>query len=381
MGRLSALVLAALPRSATLLSILPRYFLRMLAPIFLLCLGMFTGVLLMNNFLRLFNLALLKGISPLWIAGCFARLLPYFLSLALPMAFLVATMLTLGQLCEDGEVMALRACGFSFLELTWPFLGLALGLSGLLLYLNHKAAPEGIHSFRKQYAVAAQQLSKVEIQPGSFMPLGPWKLYAQRAEHDTGRLEGVYLVRSDKKDSGLRVSARRGLLSLASGQALDLTLEDGTLQMPNVEPEKFTTGRFAHYRLRVPMSGAGDERQRALDIQEIDSAGLRDRIAAAETSAQSRNEYRVEFSLRSAAALAPFVFFWIAAPLSLRMTRHSRGMGFAASLLVLMAYYGFVTFGIGLGRRQDSLAGAAPWLANMAGLALGAALTRKSLSQ
>ena len=107
------------------LRILPRYCLRLFAPVFLLCLSVFTGVLLMNNFLRLFNMALLKGISLFWILGCFLRLLPYFLSLALPMAFLVATMVTLGQLSEQGEVMALRASGFSFLDLTWPFLAMA----------------------------------------------------------------------------------------------------------------------------------------------------------------------------------------------------------------------------------------------------------------
>ena len=362
------------------LSILPRYCLRLFLPVFLLCLAVFTGVLLMNNFIKLFNMALLKGISWLWIAGCFARLLPYFLSLAVPMAFLVATMLTLGQLCEQGEVMALRACGFSFMELTWPFLALAAVLSGVNLYLNHKAAPDGFHSFRKQYAVAAQQVSKVDLQPGSFMRLGTWKLYARQAEPDTGRLAGVYLVRQEARESGLRVSAREGLLSVAEGKSFNLELEHGTLQLPNVEPDKFTAGRFARYRLRVPVAGAA-QTQRMLDIPEINSSGLKARIDAPETTAQHRNEYTVELSLRSAAALAPFVFFWIAAPLGLRFSRHSRGMGFAASLAILMAYYGLVAVGMGLGRRHDRLAGAAPWLADAAGLALGVVLTRRALSR
>jgi len=363
------------------LRILPGYLLRIFLPIFLLCIGVFTGVLLMKDFLKLFNMALLKGISPFWIAGCFARLLPYFLCLALPMAFLVATLLTLGQLSEHGEVMALRASGFSFLELTWPFLSLALGFSGLLLYLNHKAAPEGFHSFRKQYSIAAQQVSRVDLEPGKFMRLGPWKLYARKAEPDTGRLEGVYLVRSEPKKSSLRVSARSGLFIVEEGRALNLQLFDGTLQMPNIqEPEKFTAGRFARYRLRVPVTGPV-ENQRDLDIPEIDSQGLRERLAAPETTAQHRNEYAVELSLRSATALAPFVFFWIAAPLGLRLTRHSRGMGFALSLLVLMTYYGLIAVGIGVGRRQNRLASSAPWLANAAGLALGAVLTRRALSR
>jgi len=360
------------------LRILPRYCLRLFAPVFLLCLSVFTGVLLMNNFLRLFNMALLKGISLFWIVGCFFRLLPYFLSLALPMAFLVATMVTLGQLCEQGEVMALRASGFSFLDLTWPFLALAVACSAALLLLNHKIAPEGFHSFRKQYAVAAQQVSKVELQPGSFLRLGPWKLYARKADPDSGRLEGVYLVRANTRDTGLRVSARVGRLTITPGRSLDLELEQGSLQLPNREPERFTSGRFGRYRLSVPVAGASEGRE-SLEIPEITSAQLRQRIVEPGRDSQSRNEYRVELAMRSAVALAPFVFFWIAAPLGLRFSRHSRGLGFAVSLLVLMAYYGLVAVGVGVGRRSDRFSRSAPWLADVSALALGAVMTRRAV--
>ena len=161
----------------------------------------------MDNFLRLFNMALLKGISLFWIVGCFLRLLPYFLSLALPMAFLVATMVTLGQLSEQGEITALRASGFSFFDLTWPFLAMAAACSAALLLLNHKTAPGGLPFLPQAVRVAAQQVSKVDLQPGSFMRLGPWKLYARKADPETGRLEGVYLVRANAQDAGLRVSA------------------------------------------------------------------------------------------------------------------------------------------------------------------------------
>jgi lipopolysaccharide export system permease protein len=362
------------------LRILPRYCLRLFAPVFLFCLSMFTGILLMNNFLRLFNMALLKGISLLWIVGCFLRLLPYFLSLALPMAFLVATMVTLGQLSEQGEVMALRASGFSFFDLTWPFLAMAAACSAALLLLNHKTAPEGFHSFRKQYAAAAQQVSKVELQPGAFLRLGPWKLYARKADPETGRLEGVYLVRANARDAGLRVSAPEGLLTITPGKSLDLELEQGGLQLPNKEPERFTAGRFSRYRLSVPVEGA-PEKKESLDIPEITSAQLRERIAEPGRDAQSRSEYRVELTMRSSVALAPFFFFWIAAPLGLRLGRHSRSMGFAASLLVLMAYYGLVAVGVGIGRRNDRFSGSAPWLADASALALGAVLTRRAVSR
>jgi len=358
--------------------ILPRYFLRIFLPVFALCLALLSGVLLMNHFLRIFNMAVMKGISPLWIAGCFTRLLPFVLSLAVPMAFLVALLITLGQLSEGGEITALRASGFSFAEMTWPFLAVALALSGLLLYLNHKASPEGFHSFRNRYDAAAGQLARVEIEPRSLLRLGPWRLFAQKADAPTGRLEGVYLVRQDAS-GGIRISARRGRLGLVEGKAAALELEDGELQLPNQDPERFTSGRFRRYRVEVPLSGA--RAQRVPDMQELSSLRLKALLRESGTSPQHRVEYAVELALRSSAALSPFVFFWVAAPLGLWMGRYSRGMGFALSLAILFGFYALIALGVSLGRQHASLAGSAPWLADSAGLVLGAVLTRHLLAR
>lgn len=361
------------------MAILPRYFLRLFVPVFLLCAALFSGVLFMNHFLKLFNLAVMKGISPLWIASCFARLLPFVASLAMPMAFLVALLVTLGQLSESGEVMALRASGFSFAEMTWPFLAVSVGLSGLLLYLNHKASPEGFHSFRNRYVSAARQIARVELEPRSFVKLGPWKLFAREADADTGRLAGVYLLRQDGSQ-GIRVNAARGRLLIGKGLGATLELEDGTLQLPNPDPAKFTAGSFKRYILEVPLAG-GARLERRPDMQELNSSRLRAAIQDPATTPQHRVEYAVELAVRSAGALSPFVFFWIAGPLGLQLGRYGRGTGFALALAILFGFYGLLALGIGVGRRHESLSTLAPWFSDAAGLALGAWLTRRALAR
>jgi lipopolysaccharide export LptBFGC system permease protein LptF len=359
--------------------ILSRYMLRQFAPVFGLALTVFAGVLLMNHFLRLFNMAVMKGISPLWIAGCFARLLPFICSLAVPMSFLVAMLLALGQLSETGEITALRASGFSFAEMCWPFLAVGVILSALLLYVNHKAAPEGFHSFRNQYLEAARQIARVDLEPGSFVSLGPWKLYAKEVDGKTGRLSGVYLVRAEATKQAVRVNAARGTLSLERGKGVALTLEDGDLQLPNPDPSRFTSGTFKSYRVEVPLTGAAAARD--LDIQEMNTSTLRRKIRDAATTPQHRLEYLVEIAVRSAGALTPFVFFWIAAPLGMTMGRHSRGLSFAASLGILFGFYGLLAVGIGMGRRDEHLSSVAPWAADAAALAVGVYLTRKSMAK
>lgn len=358
--------------------ILSRYFLRLYLPVFALCLGIFGCVIFMNYFIRLFHIAVLKGISLWWILACFARLSPYVMSLCVPMAFLVALLLTLGKLSESGEVMALRASGFSYREMTRPFLVLGVLLSGALFLINHKVSPEGFHSFKLQQTYAAQKIARLEVAAGTFMKVGPWRLFAETADPATGRMEGVYLIKPGV-EQGARVSAPRGQLTLQKGQGVHLEFSDGDLQLANRTPSKFTTARFKRYRIFVPLGGAarGDRRP---DMQELNSPDLWERIHDPATGAQHRTEYKVEMAVRSAGALSPFVFFWIGAPLALRLGRNSRGVGFALSMGILFAFYGLLFFGIGLGRRDENVADFAPFLADGAGLIAGAFLTRRAAS-
>jgi lipopolysaccharide export system permease protein len=358
--------------------ILPRYILRQFLPTFGAGLALFLSILLMNQFLRLFTLAVMKGLPLWWILACFARLLPSFASLAVPMAFLVAAMVTLGQLSDAGEVMALRSSGFSFFEIARPFLWTAIALSALLLAINHKAGPQGFRSFRQRTSEAGEKMAKIELRPGAFTPLGPWRLYTREADSRTGQLEGVYLVKPSETES-VRVNAERGTIKLEPGRGVDLQLEDGQLQLPNPDPQRYTSGKFERYSVYLPLSSPPEKRDP--DIQEMTTPQLRVRAQDPSITHDRRLEYIVETASRSAGALSPFVFFWVAAPLGLGLRRRARGTDFLASLGLMFAYYGLLVLGISLGRRHDLLAPTAPWLADVAGLATGIWLTRRAAAQ
>ncbi|MBI4061485.1 MAG: LptF/LptG family permease [Elusimicrobia bacterium] len=358
--------------------ILPRYVLRQFLPIFGACAALFLGVLMMNQFLRLFSLAMMKGIPAWWILTCFARLLPSIAALAVPMSFLVAAMVVLGQLSDSGEVMALRASGFSYGEISRPLLWTSVALSVLLLFVNHKIGPEGFHSFKKRTTEAAQKVARVELRSRSFTQFGPWRLYARDADAKTGDLEGVYLVKPGETQ-GMRINAEKGRLSTDPGRGITLELLDGQLQLPSREPERFTSGRFERYSVFVPVNAAALA-PRELDMQEMSTPRLRAKAADPATSRDRRLEYRVETVVRTVGALSPFVFFWVGVPLGM-VKRRTRGADFAASLGVMFVFYGLLVVGVSLGRRHEALAPIAPWLCDGVGLAAGAFLSRRASAQ
>lgn len=359
--------------------ILPRYILRQFLPIFGACVALFLGVLMMNQFLRLFSLAMMKGIPAWWILTCFARLLPSFAALAVPMSFLVAAMVVLGQLTDSGEIMALRASGFSYREITRPLLWTALALSALLLFINHKMGPEGFHSFKKRTSEAAQKVARVELRPRSFTELGPWRLYARGTDSKTGLLEGVYLVKPGESQ-GIRINAEKGRLRSEPDRGITLELLDGQLQLPSKEPERFTSGRFERYSVFVPLTAAALA-PRELDMQEMNTRRLWEKANDPATAKDRRLEYRVEAAVRTVGALSPFVFFWVGVPLGMGLKKRARGADFAASLAVMFVFYGLLVVGVSLGRRHESLASLAPWLSDLTGLTVGAWLTRRAAAQ
>lgn len=358
--------------------ILPRYVMRLFLPIFGASAALFLGVLMMNQFLRLFSLAVMKGIPAWWILACFARLIPSFAALAVPMSFLVAAMVVLGQLTDSGEIMALRASGFSYREITRPLLWISIALSALLLFVNHKAGPDGFHSFKKRTTEAAQKVARVELRPRSFTELGPWRLYARGSDAKTGFLEGVYLVKP-RQASGMRINAEKGRLTTDPGRGITLELWDGQLQFPSKEPERFTSGRFERYSVFVPLT-AVTASPRELDMQEMSTSRLREKAKDPQTPVERRLEYRVETAVRTVGALSPFVFFWVGVPLGMAK-RRTRGADFAVSLVVMFVFYGLLVVGVSLGRRHELLADTAPWLCDCAGLLAGIFLTRKAAAQ
>jgi lipopolysaccharide export LptBFGC system permease protein LptF len=358
--------------------IISRYLLRAYFPTFLLCLGVFLFVLLMNYFLRLFNLAVMKGISVTWILFCFSRLLPFFISMALPMAFLVALLLTLGQLSESGEVMALRSSGFSFRDILAPFFTLAVLLSMMLFYVNHKASPEGFHSFMNSYSRAVSQVSRLDLQPRMQTRLGDWEFFADSVDGE--RLSGVRLVKREGVYKRVRVSAPTGVARVVPGSGIRLELENGAMIWPNQDPSTRTDSTFKRYGMFMPFV---DYRKvaRNPELQELNTLRLRQQIKSGTLKPHRLREIATEAALRSAGAAAPFMLFWVAAPLGLAVERRAKPVSFALSLLVMFVFYGLLAFGIGLGRNDLAWSAWGPWLPSAACLLAGCGLWQRMLKR
>src|SRR3954470_2381393 len=95
------------------MKILSRYILAEFLQNLLLGLVIFTFVLLLDHLFELIDLLLNKGVGLGLTLQLLGLLLPSSLQLTLPMACLLAALLTYGRLSENNEVTAFRASGLA----------------------------------------------------------------------------------------------------------------------------------------------------------------------------------------------------------------------------------------------------------------------------
>jgi lipopolysaccharide export LptBFGC system permease protein LptF len=352
---------------------LARYLLKNFIPTFLFALAVLTFVSFMGQFTKIFNVALVKGIPLAWVGECFMLVLPNFLADTVPIAFLVALMMTLGHLAETGELLALRASGFSPGQVLWPFLIVAAVLSSGLLELNHESGPAGWNKFKNMYAAAVSKVASVDPEPRTFSTLGQWKLYSNDVDRAIGGLTDVHLFRYKNESMSTTVTAKTGRYKLKPGQGIDLILFDGDLVRPGTDdPTRIVRAHFDEYDLFVPF-GADVDLKREPIPTELTTAKIDEKLRGS-LEPGDRWELTTEAVSRSAESFTPLVFLCAAWPLALRLEKRGRAIGLALSLAILFAYYGLVMLGVSLGRKGLWQARLAPWAGDAACVGVGAAL-------
>ncbi len=350
------------------------YILKIFAKFLGLSLFVFASLLVMLNFVQLVNQGVLAGFSFYFLAKSILYLLPNVLATSLPLAFLLAMLLSLGQMSQDGEILALRAGGFSFFEIFSYVLLSALLASLLLLAVNNWLGPKSLRR-STDYAISMiNKVTKIELKPRTFQQLAEWTLYADKVNNLSGEMSGVKLLRRINKGETPafinKLNAESGSFRKAGESGLELQLAEGEFSQTDCrDPEKLLYGRFSSYKTLLPFfseNSAG----RKLNHREISTSGLLARLREGIADPQIAAKFRIEAASRFALALAPLVFFLIGAPLGVALDKRGRSAGFGLSLLIIFFYYGLTISGMVFSRKYPALF---PWAIFAPSLLAGAA--------
>src|SRR3954466_8475993 len=116
--------------------LIERYVLRTIFPYFVAALLLLTAILFVQQIGRYFE-TVFRGVMPVqFVYGLALSLLPAVLVFTLPMAVLCGTIIGLGRMSSDSEIVAMRAAGISTWRTLWPALVIGLIATAAAAYLN-----------------------------------------------------------------------------------------------------------------------------------------------------------------------------------------------------------------------------------------------------
>ena len=332
--------------------ILPRYLLREL--VVPLCVGV------TFLFLLLFVMSVLRGTNILLGSAVTAQdllrftvyMTPEFLQQALPIAFLLALLLGLGRLSEDGELTALQAMGVSPLQLLRAPAVLAVLLAALMLLLSFTAQPWGLKSIERAVNDVIKRNLAQDVKTGVFYEdLPGLTVYTENVPKGQNLWHHVLVYDDREPATPLLVLAQQGLLD-ASGEheALRLLLSDGEMHRTVASSGEHTVLQFEQGAITVGIGDANTSKNPYRRPSEIFTpAELLELARDAEARGDDGRTWRMNFHYRLGQVLMPMSFALLGAPLAMRRQRTGRARGFLLTVAGYFAYYVLARACVGLG--------------------------------
>lgn len=240
-----------------------------------------------------------KGLPFQAIVELIAFNLAYMVVLAVPMAVLIASIMTFGRLAESGAWSVMKSAGVSFGQLVWPFLLVGLALTGAMGYFNNVVLPEANFRARTLWIDIRTTRPGFALKEGVFYDwLDDYMILVRSLPPDRpDRLEDV-LIYDYTEGSRLRtdIKAASGTIRpVDGGRFLEIELLDGEIHrkqsLAGEGGDRYEHMTFDRHRMRIETPDLGFSRSEPADGRRTDrtmnAAGLRKLIDSLETSRAS----------------------------------------------------------------------------------------------
>jgi lipopolysaccharide export system permease protein len=188
-------------------------------------------VLMMQFLWRYVDELIGKGLSLEVMAQFFWYMGLMLMPQAFPLAILLSSLITFGNLGESSELTAIKAAGISLMQAFRGLIVIVVLIAGLSFYFQNVIGPNANRSFYQLLMSMKQKSPELEIPEGVFYDGIPGSnIYVQKKDMETGKLYGIMIYRMTNSyedaaiilaDSGMMQSTaekKHLLLSLYSGE-------------------------------------------------------------------------------------------------------------------------------------------------------------------
>jgi len=397
------------------MKIFERYILKENFKPFIISLMVTTFVMLLDKIIDLLNLIIEKHLDIFTIVSIFGLSLPFILALTIPMAILLASIMSFGRLSVDNELVAFKSCGINIYTLLKPTVITALAISFFMVYFNNAILPETNHMLKNIMIKANYRRPVTAIIPGTFNTLKNYTIYVKERNDD--ELSGILIYNREKAKFPKTISAERGKIELANGgNSLKAILFNGQMhERDQKDPQKYVVSEFKKFTLNLPDLGykmnqegteyrgdrelssnamqkiVNEKKEKILEVENelVSIKASIDKLKQEDETALDKKEiknnynklnmkndkisslkadvrkYQVEIHKKYAIAFACLIFVLIGAPIGMMTKTSGVGMAFSVSAIIFLIYYGALTLGEELADKGVVSPFLAMWISNI----------------
>lgn len=149
---------------------------------------------------------------------------------ALPLAVLLSSLITFGNLGESSELTAIKAAGISLMQSMRSLIVIVIMIAGVSFYFQDVIGPEANQSFARLLYSMKQKSPELEIPEGQFYDgLPNTNIFVEKKNAETGKLYGVMIYRQTNsyEDQAIILADSAMIQSTAEKKHLLLTMWSG----------------------------------------------------------------------------------------------------------------------------------------------------------
>jgi lipopolysaccharide export system permease protein len=361
---------------------LHRYILTEFAGPMGLSLLVFTFVLLTRRIDDLIALLNFEDVEWQLLATVIGLLLPFLLTMTLPMGLLIACLTVFSRWNTDRELLILRTSGINPFTVLKPILVMGLVSTMLVMYFTTEVVPWTYSSFRgTMYQVATRMAQHLSV--NSYNRLGNNLIvYVKQAGNEAGSYKGLTLFFSKDGRVNQMLTASDGQVKVDPDKELiTLQLSNGSFyKMDPKDPTHFYIGSFDHWVSQTELGkilnapGHGPKKRREYTLAE-----LKDEIT--KETGKAANTLKVEFHERFAIPFACMVFVLMGFAFGSMWRVKNKTLGFFLGVLLIGVYWILLVMGESLGIKGKIPAFLGVWAPNIILGGLGIYLSWKTCRQ
>lgn len=390
--------------------LLDRYLIGEIVPYLLLGLLLLTAIIFAqeaSRFSELLVVASRQGLPMETLWRVMSALIPGILVFTLPISLLIGTLVGLGRLSGDSEIVALGASGASRMRMLLPVALLSMLVAAVMIYITFNLLPRSIRSLtdlKANQSLVFQGLN-TEIKPRVFEESIPQKvLYIEDIDRASNLWHNIFLVDLDNGSRPMKI-VTAAIGSLRQGERSEMpelhlervalhqteTAESQALagvespnQLPESAPEQaasrekeketkkssdrppYTVAQFDEMTWGLEVTEEKKNEAAGIDREahQVEEMEWRNLLGYRPAASESR-EWLAEIHKRLSLPAACLVFALLGVGFGISNVRTGRSFGLLLGLAITIAYYLMALWG-----QHSAMSGTLPvwlgiWLANI----------------